>query len=706
SPPAIIQGDQGVAMVWVKMRTDVSEATWKALLVERMPVYQTAQQQAGGGSNTDVSFIKIYRDANLDGVLQVGDDPLISSGTDQFPANIVGNSKQIFLTEPQQIGALSWKSYLLVYDVSPTALRDNTLGMKLASNAYFTLDLSNNRNDTVEQLVVYDKQTGLAKPGVTTFATDPANIGPIKVSAIGLFSAAMPPPGLTQDSQYPLMALDMKVHTHSVGWSGLLIEQTGIIQSDAVPPLKGDGALAQIGLYKDNISSGATVGDGVYGSGDMFISSVTNGAVDFNSGVARLYFSTQTITTTPARYFIIAKIGRTDAESSSTEGQTVGIKILNYSYFTINPYTAIVSTESAFPYNSPLSVIRHYSKATTPVVYVDEWIASQNEVKAAWLPGESPDPAQFPILYNEYGVSTKPIILDEDIPDFTDWQQVGLSTYIVSSMPLPLADEATYYVAVRSVNNVSATRPDGIASLPGSAKFRVDLTPPTVPGKPEPSTYLSGVAATQYTVKWGFSADLQSGVLAYEVQEREDSNPVWNWVDVNVDGAKSSPKDSHTLSGDLVKGGVATLTVLGKTEGHFYTYRVRAKNKAGLWSAWSKESEAAVTGLPAEVISNVSNYPNPFDTRKGGEEGKTHITYILNQDCDVTITLYDLLGYKVMEMVFGKGQPGGKQGPNDAPWEGKNELGDLVARGGYIAHIKAVGATGTKIQIRKIGVIH
>jgi flagellar hook assembly protein FlgD len=133
---------------------------------------------------------------------------------------------------------------------------------------------------------------------------------------------------------------------------------------------------------------------------------------------------------------------------------------------------------------------------------------------------------------------------------------------------------------------------------------------------------------------------------------------------------------------------------------------VRAKNKAGSWSQWSEASEAAVTGLPAEVISQVSNYPNPFDTRKGGEEGKTHITYILNQDADVTITLYDLLGYKVMEMVFGKGQPGGKQGPNDAEWQGKNELGDFVARGGYIAHIKAVGASGTKIAIRKIGVIH
>ena len=678
APPSIIQGDSNVPMLWIKMKTGVSEATWKALLIDRIPKYQDAQQGAGGGTNRDIKYIKIYRDANLDGVLNIGDDPLISSGTDQFPSDFVGNTKLIYLNEPQRIGALSWKSYLIAVDVAPTALRDNTLGLSLMSESYFILDLTQNRADVVKTF--------------PTFETVPSAIGPIKVTAAPTY---LIPAGLTQDRQYAMMSLGMRTHIHSVGWSGIMIVQNGTYN----PPysLVGDGDITQIGLFKDSNYNG------VFDSSDVLISSVTHATPDFINGVARLSFSTQTITTNMTTYYIVAQIGRIDTTGGNTETHQVGISIESYGFLTINPFTAIGSTESAisYPYRTPLGVIRHYSKATEPVVFVNEWIASQNEVSASWITGETPDQLNFPVTYNEYGVSTKPCVKEEDVPDFSGaYQRVGLSTYVVANMPMPFDHNHTYYVAVRSVNSLE------LASNPGSAMFKVDLTPPTVPGKPAPSTYITGVPATQYTINWNFSADPESGVAGYEIQERADSNPVWHWFDVNGDGVTATPKNAHTLGSDIILGGITKLTVLGKVPGHFYLYRVRAKNKAGAWSQWSAVSEAAATGLPPEVISNISNYPNPFDSRLGGEEGKTHITFILNQDADVTITLYDLLGYKVMEMSFSKGTPGGKQGPNDVTWEGKNELGDFVSRGGYIAHIKAVGDHGTKTAIRKIGVIH
>ncbi|MBI5574363.1 MAG: hypothetical protein HY919_07425 [Elusimicrobia bacterium] len=664
SPPYVIQGDQNKSMVWIKMKTDVSTATWKSILIERIPVYQAAEQGAGGGSNKDVQYIKVYRDANLDGVLQVGDDPLISSGIDQFPADIVANSKLINLTEPQQINALSWKSYLIVYDVSPTALRDNTLGMKIASNAYIVPEPGG--GDTVNAF--------------PSFETEPAAIGPIKVSAIGSFD--MMPVGLTQDRQYPLMSLDMKTNVNYVGWSGLLIEQTGDIQSDVVPPLKGDGALDQIGLYKDN-------GDLVYGSGDVFISSVTNGIVNFNNGVAQLYFSTQTITTIPAKYFIVGKIGRTDAEGNSTEGQTVGIKISAYSYFTINPYSAIASTENAFPYDSPKGIIRHYSKPSTPKIYVDEWIGTENKLSVAWDPAVSPDPANYPIVYYEYGVFTMPITLDEQIPNFTGaYQNVGLSTYVVASMPLPLDHGATYYFVLRSVNSI------GIISLPGMASFRVDLTPTTAPGKPVPSTYLSGVPATQYTVNWGFSIDPESGVSAYEVQEKEDSSPVWKWYDVNGDGLTSNPSDPHTLSSDKIQGGITKLVVLGKKFGHFYAYRVRTQNRANSWSEWSDTSVFAPTSEVSDGLSQLSNFPNPFNPNSQ----TTTIAYVLKNSADVEIDIYDLIGDIVKRINIPAGTPGAISGPNGVSWDGKNGIGKTVDIGAYICVVK-YGSTKLKTKI-------
>ena len=95
-----------------------------------------------------------------------------------------------------------------------------------------------------------------------------------------------------------------------------------------------------------------------------------------------------------------------------------------------------------------------------------------------------------------------------------------------------------------------------------------------------------------------------------------------------------------------------------------------------------------------------------MDTRKGGVEGRTAITYTLNDDAEVTITLYDLLGYVVKEYHFATGADGGKAGPNFVFWDGKNELGGFVSKGGYIVRVKASSSKGSKVIMRKIGIIH
>lgn len=118
---------------------------------------------------------------------------------------------------------------------------------------------------------------------------------------------------------------------------------------------------------------------------------------------------------------------------------------------------------------------------------------------------------------------------------------------------------------------------------------------------------------------------------------------------------------------------------------------------------WSSESKGiAIEEIPKEVISQVSNYPNPFDSRTQ----KTTITYILNQDADVTITIYDLLGHLVKTVECPKGTEGGKIFTNRIEWDGKNDIGDEVARGGYICRIVVKSTEGVKQAIRKIGVLH
>jgi hypothetical protein len=231
--------------------------------------------------------------------------------------------------------------------------------------------------------------------------------------------------------------------------------------------------------------------------------------------------------------------------------------------------------------------------------------------------------------------------------------------------------------------------------------YRIDITPPVKPGPPEPQL-AKGQSRQTYTLQWDQSADEQSGVMSYEIQEREGISPVWKTIGSVPGYGKAGSVRNTYIVGDPEKTPGETPRPLSK----YYTYRVRAWNFAGRPSEWSEISTPAGTQIGEELVSKVSNFPNPVDTRKGGVEGSTKITYELNDDAEVTITIYDLLGYLVWERKYSSGQMGGRQGPNFVLWDGKNGLGGFVAKGGYIVRVKASSPKGSKIITRKIGVIH
>ncbi len=110
--------------------------------------------------------------------------------------------------------------------------------------------------------------------------------------------------------------------------------------------------------------------------------------------------------------------------------------------------------------------------------------------------------------------------------------------------------------------------------------------------------------------------------------------------------------------------------------------------------------------LPPAILSNLSNAPNPFDSRKPGNEGRTRISYVLDRDAPVRVTMYDLLGFRVKRWDFIAGQEGARSGENAFFWDGTNEAGQNVSKGGYIAHIEVETPEGIASAIRKIGVIH
>ncbi len=212
------------------------------------------------------------------------------------------------------------------------------------------------------------------------------------------------------------------------------------------------------------------------------------------------------------------------------------------------------------------------------------------------------------------------------------------------------------------------------------SKTKNDCTPPLAPGKP---AFYSSLLSNTYIIFWHFSLDTESGVICYELQGKNDVSSDWRKVNDNISAVLSC------------------YSIIGKATGHYY-YRVRAKNAVGLWSEWSLVSKKISINFPDKIITRVSNFPNPVNSK----EKNTVITYFLNQDAEITITIYDLMGYEIKIWYFNAGEEGGNQGINNVVWDCKDDRGEKIFKGCYLCRIKAKLNQKVTIVTRKIGVIY
>ena len=106
-------------------------------------------------------------------------------------------------------------------------------------------------------------------------------------------------------------------------------------------------------------------------------------------------------------------------------------------------------------------------------------------------------------------------------------------------------------------------------------------------------------------------------------------------------------------------------------------------------------------GERGTLLEGLTNYPNPFNSRAEA----TSIAYQLPTDLPVRVRIYDLFGYQVREYVFAPCDMGGRLGQNTIRWDGTNESGEKVAKGGYVCLVQVQGDQPAR-GVRKIGVIH
>ncbi len=118
--------------------------------------------------------------------------------------------------------------------------------------------------------------------------------------------------------------------------------------------------------------------------------------------------------------------------------------------------------------------------------------------------------------------------------------------------------------------------------------------------------------------------------------------------------------------------------------GMAYRYRVDVADGEGGKVLF--ETSRIVT--PALPLSLYQNFPNPFNP-------STTISYYLPEDAPVTLSVYDVSGRRVVELV-GKVE---KKGRYSITWDGKSESGSLVASGIYFSKLMAGKETISKKMI-------
>ena len=109
--------------------------------------------------------------------------------------------------------------------------------------------------------------------------------------------------------------------------------------------------------------------------------------------------------------------------------------------------------------------------------------------------------------------------------------------------------------------------------------------------------------------------------------------------------------------------------------------------------AGEREYRIVLQPIKPKVTQLLQNYPNPFNP-------ETWIPFELNQDSDVSLTIYDTAGRLVRHLDLGF-QPAGTYLQRDRAiyWDGRTQSAEQVASGTYFYTLKTAGYVSTQKMI-------
>lgn len=140
-----------------------------------------------------------------------------------------------------------------------------------------------------------------------------------------------------------------------------------------------------------------------------------------------------------------------------------------------------------------------------------------------------------------------------------------------------------------------------------------------------------------------------------------------------IDSAPSAPSIRSQTPKDLTAAKVSGWLAEAKLIG----------NQTAIYQRGILTLEQLLAALTPQETALLPNYPNPFNP-------ETWIPYQLSQDATVTLTIYDTQGVMVRQLALGYQQAGFYTDRTKAAyWDGRNDMGEQVASGVYVYHLKA-----------------
>ena len=613
SPAQIPQLSTGVPVMLISMNTDRNHALLQQIKFTQTGTIETNPSKGAG----DISKISIWLDDG-NSIFEPAKDTLIGSvfndGTTNFMngtayLNLNGTAGQIIDTTP--------RNFFISVDVGATSGSQSTkgdlFGLKIASFSALTFvpftigeDIGNNFASFISnETTILDSGSALVPPVnlLPVIWADPFGDGYPSVDVNGV-----PKPRTYDGNGIPMVDIDGDgvndiILDAATGQPGVDLDGDGLIEID----MTHSGKLS-VDFNNDGIPD--CVLPDQNGDGVPEIDLSCDGNPDFG------YIPEKWSKDTSKLY---AKWGK--VSSASLDSYDVGIGYNNMTNGVTVPQVGgqgwqNAGKENSLELNNLTLLVTNVTSAQQSLDITTPPPFSLKVLDASGV--HSNRAANFKLAARFWSYSF--VHNTDNIFTITDRGE----TFGVSRQKHFLGDMVTNQAYVMRARAVTGVGTQAIGGAESAIKmYRVDISPPTVPTKMTTDQEISGQPSKSgvYTVRWTGSVDPESGIRAYEVQERKDNDPVWTTIRIVPGGLAPSGPQSLSIGNKDIPSNVP------KEVGHFYTYRVRSINQAGATRPMvGRVGRCRCQFCPSDTITQVTNYPNPVDTR----QGPTHVSYILN----------------------------------------------------------------------------